>query len=99
VRQEGAQVGGPEIGDIGDRRRAAQMAGQESEELARVALIGLERERGQAPFGAERAQPVLAGGDQVGTGIDEEFFHAGHPSRSTLAEGEGRGIVRWGGAL
>ena len=75
LRQEGAQIGGSQIGYVGNRRRAAEMPGEEGEELARVALIGLQRERGQPALVAQHGEPVRSSGDQVGTRIDEEFFH------------------------
>jgi hypothetical protein len=47
LRKKAAQVGWAQCTDIGEPGRAGEMPGQEGQELPRVALIGLERERGQ----------------------------------------------------
>src|SRR5690606_25228453 len=39
--EEGADVAGPQRRDVGDARRPAEMGGEEDEELADVAAIGL----------------------------------------------------------
>ena len=44
------------------------MPGEKLEELARVALIGVEGQRSQAPLPAEHLQPVGAGVEKVLSG-------------------------------
>ena len=41
-REEGAQIGRPQLLDVRNAGRTAAMAGKKLEELARVALIGVE---------------------------------------------------------
>ena len=47
---------GVELGEARERRRAAEMLGEEGEELADVAPIGLDRLGRHAPLGAEEAR-------------------------------------------
>ncbi len=75
MRQEGAQVEGFQLGDVGNAGRTAAMPGQELQELARIALIGIDRQRRKPPFGGKRGEPVLTCLLQIGTRGDEEFFH------------------------
>ena len=65
--------------EIGERRRAAQMALQELEKLAEIAAIGLDR-LGRGPqFAFEIAQPIGGGARRIGRGEDEGgFLHCGH---------------------
>jgi hypothetical protein len=51
------------------------MAGEELQELARVALIGIHRRGREATLAGKRLQPALAGRLQVGFCGDEEFLH------------------------
>ena len=71
-RQKGAHVGGRERGQFLQRRRAAEMAGEEVQELQHVALVSFERLRRQVALGAEVAEPVLDFGRYLGR--DEADF-------------------------
>jgi hypothetical protein len=51
------------------------MAGQELQELARVALIGLHRFRRQPPLVRQHLQPALPRRVEIGFGGYEEFLH------------------------
>jgi hypothetical protein len=75
VGEKGTQVGGPQRGDVLQPGRPAAMAGQELEELPRVALVSLDGEGGQAPFARQHAQPRIAGVHQIGLRGDEKFLH------------------------
>ena len=63
----------------GDAGRAAAMAGEEMQELARVALIGLDGQRRQPALARQHLQPAFARRLEVGLGRDEEFLHGGFP--------------------
>ena len=65
-RHEGAHVGGRQLGQLLERGRAAEMIGEKIEELADVALIGFERLRRHALFGAEKPEPADDFGGHVG---------------------------------
>jgi hypothetical protein len=65
------------------------MAGEELQELARVALIGFQRQRREPLFVSERAQPLGAGGDKVGPGDDEIGCHV-FEARSIWAQSVAR---------
>src|SRR5690606_8406589 len=73
--QERAQIRRPKCRDVGKAGRAAAMAGQELQELARVALVGLDGERRRPSLAGERSEPVGAGRGEVGPGGNEEFLH------------------------
>ena len=53
------------------------MTRQEMQELACIALIGLDGKLGEPAFAGQCAQPSLARGGEVGAGRDEEFLR-GH---------------------
>ena len=55
---KGAHVVRREPRQRGQRHPAAEMAGEEAEELAHVALIGLDRLRRHAPFGRQICEPA-----------------------------------------
>ena len=57
-RHEGAHVLRRELGEFGERRRAAEMLGHESEELPDVALVGLDGLARHAALGAEMREPA-----------------------------------------
>src|ERR1700744_4368845 len=58
-RQKGAHVGGSERGQFLERRRAAEMAGEEAQELQHIALVSFERLGRQITLGTEVAEPIL----------------------------------------
>ena len=64
-RHEGAHVLRRELGELGERGRAAEVLGHEGEELRRVALVGVERFRRHPPLGAEMDEPALDLGRDV----------------------------------
>ena len=69
-RHEGAHVGRRERGELFERRRAAEVFGEEGEKLQHVAPVGFERLRRHAPLGAEIRQPAFDlrrdfGGDEI----------------------------------
>ena len=64
--EEGAHVRRLERGKVLQRRRAAEMLGEEGEELQRVAPIGFERFRRIAPLVAEMAKPAFDLGGDLG---------------------------------
>lgn len=55
--------------------RAAAMAGQELQELARIAFIGLDGFGREPALARKHRQPGLSRGLQVGSGGDQEFLH------------------------
>ena len=57
-RHEGAHVLRREPGEFGQRRPAAQMLGQKSEELPDVALVGLDGLGRHPALGAEMREPA-----------------------------------------
>ena len=73
--QEAAQIGGTQRSNVGKARRPAIVACQELQELARVALVGLDRLGRQPPFLLQRREPVLARLLKVWSGRNEEFLH------------------------
>ena len=75
-REERAEVGGAERADVGNRRRRAEMVGQEAGELRDVAVIGLERVGSDPAFRSEMPAPrrdrraeIWRGGDEDGGGV------------------------------
>ena len=66
--EEGAQVGGREIGEFGDARRRAEPLGEEGEKLARVAPIGLDRVGRKPPLAGEPPKPGRDDRRQIGRG-------------------------------
>src|SRR3546814_19711961 len=68
--QEGADVGGAQRMNVRNVRRAAEMAGQETQELTRVALIGFQRVRREPPLPIKALQPCLAPLEKIG-GCDD----------------------------
>ena len=77
-RHEGAHIGRRQRGKLFQRRRAAEMLGEESEELQHIALIGLDRLWRHAPLGAEMLEPVRdLGGDLGCNGCKFCFRHVG----------------------
>ena len=56
--------------------RSGEVAGQEGEKLARVALVGLERVVRQATLVGERRKPRRAFVEQRLVGDDEQLIHA-----------------------
>ncbi len=53
------------------------MAGEEGEELARIALIGLDGLGRKAPFAGNRSEPILPQPRQFIVGDNEKFVHGG----------------------
>ena len=51
------------------------MAGQELQELARIAFIGFDRQRRQPALTSKPLQPAFASGLEIRLGSDEEFLH------------------------
>ena len=75
--EEGAQIHGAKRGDIGQLRRMAEMAGEEMQELASVALVGLDRVSGEPPLLFQRRQPFGPRAGEIGRGGHEEFGKGG----------------------
>ncbi len=75
--QKGPDVARGERGDVGERRRSAEMAGEEAQEGGGVAVIGLDGLRAQAPLGGEIGDPAQPRGREVGRGEDEGGCHVG----------------------
>lgn len=73
--QEGAEIGGAQFPDIGEGRRAGEMTGQESQKLAGVALIGIERMFGKTAFASEVFEPRSAFRHQARVGDYKQFIH------------------------
>ena len=67
-RHEGAHVLRRQLGERAQRRRAAEMLGQESEELAHVAPVGFDRLGRHAPLAAEMPEPARDLGRDIGRG-------------------------------
>ena len=68
---EGADIGGGKRAHVGERRRVAEMAGEEAQELVDVARIGLDRLVGQPPLAGKMPPPALDGLGEAGRGEDE----------------------------
>src|SRR5207247_9562633 len=79
-RHEGAHVGGRELCEFRKRRRAAEMFGEEGEELAHVALVGLDGLARHAALGAEMRKPAHDLGRDVARGLAEFGRLAGLPT-------------------
>ena len=63
--------------DIGEAGRTAEMTGQEMQELARIALVGIEREGRQPALARQHLQPAFPGGLKVGFCRNQELLHGG----------------------
>jgi hypothetical protein len=74
-----------QVGDVGNARRAAAMSGQKMQELARVALIGLDGLRREPALMRQRLQPGLARRLEVGFRRDEEFLHGCFPVSGSVS--------------
>ena len=74
MRHEGAHVGGRQRGNVRERWRRREMAGQEAEELLEIALVGLERILREPPLAAEIAPPSRAPPAEGRRGDDEKMF-------------------------
>ena len=81
ARKKTAQIGGLDRAKRGKIRRLAVMFAQETEELAEVAAVGVERVAGDAALAGEFSQPFPR--------------HRGE-FRFGAAKGEGRGCLRRG---
>jgi len=68
VRHEGAHVAWGEVAQHGEGDAAAEMLGQEIQELADVAFIGLDRFRRHPPLGTEMGKPVDHFAGRLGRG-------------------------------
>ena len=80
-----AQIGDPQIADIFQRRRFAQMAGQKIEKLTRIALIGLKRIFRQAARIFQRLQSFFPRGCEIGAGRDQKLAVCRHKSGRSFA--------------
>ena len=58
-REERANIGGRQRGELPQRRRAAEMLGEKAQELQDVAAVGFDRFCRQPPFGGKMPQPGL----------------------------------------
>ena len=76
IGQKGAKINGAQIGNIDYGGWFADVAGQERQELTRIALIGLDGVVGEAALACKRRQPGLALGEQIGFGKCQDFGHA-----------------------
>ena len=91
--EEGADVGDPHVGEVGELRRLAEVAGEEAEELVDVAGISLDRIRRQPALLGKVTPPALDRLHQVGPGNDEGrfgrscFHHAIIPAPVRLTAG------------
>ena len=68
---EGADVGGGKRAHVGERRRIAEMAGEEAQELHDVARIGFHRLVGQPPLAGQMPPPALDGLGEAGRGDNQ----------------------------
>ena len=74
-RQKCTQVSRAERVDIGDPGRRTEMAGQEAQELAGVAFIGLQRVGGKASLPGKVFEPFRPSLEKVGSGDRQYFAH------------------------
>jgi hypothetical protein len=79
--EEGAQVAGLQSAEVGDRRRVAEVLGEEAQELRDVAVVGLDGLRRGSALGGERTAPAAEGVGEIGGGEDEDLG-GGHGRRS-----------------
>ena len=73
VRQIGAQIAWFEVGEIARARFAAEMAAQEIEESADIALVGFDRIGGETALVAQMRDPLAEQGGSC--------RHVGNPKR------------------
>ena len=62
---EGAEAPGIEAGEVGKARGMAEVGLEPGQELAQVALVGLERVGGRAPLVLQMGEPLVDGSAQV----------------------------------
>ena len=88
--EEGAVVERFQFRDIGKAGWPAEMAGQELQELAGVALIGFQRLRREAAFAFQLFEPAAPGSGEIGLRIDEKGAVFGH---AAILPGNGYRVI------
>ena len=84
-RHEGAHVLRGELGQLLERRRAAEMLGQKSEKLRNIARIGVERFRRHPPLMAQIREPASDLDRDIGSGKGKIGLWIGHPKAYLIA--------------
>ena len=71
IGEKRTDVGDTDRGDVGDRRRPAEMEGEKGEELPDVPVIGIDGLRREPPLVGQMPAPSRHPLDEIGRGNDE----------------------------